>query len=213
MNSHPEIIKKCRYHGMHDAAYPRFPVYENVTILAPGPNGRDFWKDVKYDDDEVIAVNAGIMIPVPANIWIVADGNAVKCDWFNWGCKKFGSLKVWSEAIYQRTQEIGDNTFWMYPNHPDQVEDFLKLPFAVDPDFYRPTETVTGIAIDFAVRHGAKHINLIGVDMEGGYHDDPPELKRDTVNSYMRDSLQREIKYFQEHGITFKSLSPTRLEI
>ena len=214
MTSHPEIQRANRW-GLPDAAQIEFVLPDVVTIVAPGPNGKPFWQFVT---GRVICVNAAITIPVHVapfldDIWIVADGNAARTGWFNWGCESFRGIKIFSEAIHQRSEYKGDYTFWMYPNHPDQVEEFLKLPHAVDPDFFRPTETVTGIAIEFAVRRGARQINLVGVDMEGGYFNDPPDLIRDTINSYMRNSLQREIEYFQGQGIKFTAMSPTVLKL
>jgi len=210
MNSHPEISKNNRYNLPDAATATDISAQPIVTVLAPGPNGRDFWDRAR---GRIIAVNGAAKIPVPKDIWIVADGNAPRCPWFAWGCENFKGLKVWSEAVYRKCDAIGDYTFWMYPNHPDQVEDFLKLPFAVDPDFFRPTETVTGIAIDFAVRYGAVEIDLIGVDAEGGYFDDEPGKPTPLLNPPAFAKLSELIRHFQKSGISIKSISPTKLEI
>jgi len=207
--THPEIEKIGRY-DLPDAATAGIILSYIVTIIAPGPNGRDFWdKSLGY----IIAVNGAVKVPIAKDIWIVADGNAVKCPWFKSGCENFKGFKVFSEAIHVRCDEPGDYTFWLYPNHPDQVEDFWKLPFVPDPDFFRPTETVTGIAIDFAVRHGAREINLIGVDCDGGYFYDAPGEPTALLNPVAFAKLNEEIKYFQGRGIKIRSISSTKLEI
>lgn len=209
MSTHPEINKNNKY-NLPDAANTGIHLQLVVTIIAPGSNGRFFWNKAV---GTIIAVNGAIRIPIEKDIWIVADGNAVKCAWFKYGCENFKGFRVWSEAIHIRTEQRGDYTFWLYPNHPDQVAEFWTLPFAVDPDFYRPTETVTGIAIDFAARNGAKEINLIGVDAGGGYFDDLEGKPTAKLNPVAFAKLEEEIKYFQGKGIIIRSLSPTRLEI
>jgi hypothetical protein len=212
----PEIAKPNRY-GLPDAAHCTLVIDETVTIIAPGPNGRDHWHEAT---GTIIAVNSAILIEefIDVHVWMVADGNAAVLDWFKKGYDRFIGWRIFSEAIHQRVTEdyAGDYTFWLNPDHFDSDADcleFMQRPFEPYPDFFRPTETVTGIALDFAVRHGAKEINLIGVDMEGGYFDDPPGMVRDVINTYNRDCLQREIDYFKAQGIKFNALSPTRLEI
>ena len=207
--THPEINKIGRY-NLPDAATADIWLLPVVTILAPGPNGRAFWdKSIGC----IITVNGAVEIPIAKDIWIVADGNAIQCPWFKYGCENFDGFRVWSEAVHVRCEEKGDYTFWMYPNHPDQVEDFWQLPFVPDPDFFRPTETVTGIAIDFAVRHGATEINLIGVDCAGGYFYDAPGESTALLNPVAFAKLTEEIKYFQGQGIKIRSLSETHLTI
>jgi hypothetical protein len=214
---YPDVPKPNRY-GLPDAAHiPNAGHLSSVpvTIIAPGPKGRPHWEE---KEGLVIAVNSAITIDVDPVMWFIADGNAPGLTWFKRGmdASMKSTIRVFSEAIHQRSDYKGDYTFWLAPSHFDTDADmvsFMQEPYRVDPDFFRPTETVTGIAIDFAVRYGAKQINLIGVDMEGGYFDDPPGLNRDVINSYNRDCLQKEIDYFKARGIEFRALSPTRLDV
>lgn len=206
-------LERPNKHGLPDAAHADFVFPEVVTVLAPGRKGRFFWR---YVEGVVIAVNAAVRIPVNADFWITADRNAAKCacPWFVWGMENYHGLRIFAEDINDQVEKHGDYTFYLKPDKDGDVLEFMLQPYRVDTEVFRATESTSGIAIDFAIRYGARHINLIGVDMEGGYFDDPPGMiDRDVVNGYVRLQLQKEIEYFQKRGITFRAVSPTRLEL
>ena len=209
----PDIEKPNR-HNLPDAAHADICLPREVTILAPGRNGRFFWQQARGC---VIAVNRAIQIPLSPplqkDIWIVADHLALRTGWMNAGLNNYYGCKIFSEDINNQLAYPGNYTFWMHPNKEDQVLDFFHLPYRIDCDFFRSTESVTGIAIDFAIRYGALEVNLLGADGGGPYYDDPLTATHNVVNDYVFHSLQKEIDYFTERGIKFNAISPTRLVI
>lgn len=183
----------------------KFP--EFVTILAPGPNGRTHWNKMS---DYVIAVNKAIQIPVDIKCWIVGDGNAAKMDWFKWGCKNFHGIKIFSEAVHERTDFRGDYTFWMVPEFEEGYRKY--------PGHFRPDESTTGIALDMACRYGAKKIGLCGVDMFGETYFDGEEATCSDEytrgeNWSQKKALDEMILWHREKGWNIHSLSKTALEI
>jgi hypothetical protein len=217
-NGHIESLyshcSKANRHDLPDLIYADIVLPEVVTILAPGRKGRYFWKRAT---DCVIAVNGAVQIPIEKDFWMVSDAAAGQCDWFKWGLAHYHcGPRLFSFAINENLgpPDIGDYTFFYYPFSQDaNIWEYMLQPFRQDADFFGGTHSITGIAIDFAIRCGAKEIHLLGVDGEGGYWNDPPGLERNVINDYVFMQLQKEIDYFKKRGIEFIALSPTRLEL
>jgi hypothetical protein len=195
------MFEKPNKFNLPDLCFAEITLPPSVTILAPGPKGETFWDQI---DGYVIAVNRAVKIPIKINDWIVADGNAASTDWFKWGLRNFKGKKLFSEAIHRQIDEHGDYTFWMVP--------FFEKEIIIHREKFRPSESVTGIAIDYAVRYGSRHIKLVGVDMEGGYFDDKSGNFY-TENNLFLWSLLNLINHFKSIGVKIESISPTKLQI
>lgn len=188
---------------------------QSVTILAPGSNGIDHWEEI---EGYVIAVNAAVKAAVHIDAWLVADGNAIRTDWFQSACKNFDGLKLFSNSLNNAADDIADYIFHTngnltdsYIQNPDGTIEWL--PIKLFSDKFRATESVTGVAIDAAVRSGVKHITLCGVDLEGGYFFDKRDAKKPytDIPCIFREGLSLLIDYFEVQGITFRTLSRTRI--
>jgi len=202
-------VEKCAPKAALNIIDNPLPVPRRVFILAPGPNGREHWNEI---DGYCIAVNKAVNIPVRIDAWAVADGDAPKTDWFKKGIGEFTGLKLFGEAVELK----------IAPGHGDYVVPMIprmsKNSFSPDPKRFRPDESISGIAIDIAIRGGAKEIILCGIDMCGDAYYDGAEAA--CSEDYSRgDSwsqlapLQNMINYYCECGIKFQTLSETRLKI
>jgi hypothetical protein len=185
-----------------------FLLPEKVCILAPGPNGEDHWKDI---DCYTIALNRAILIPVTKNAWLVADGFAVKTDWFKEGYQDYREelITIFGTSVLRNNPLDCDFKFSCVPR--------FEKGYRKHRDRFRPDESVVGIAIDLAERRGAKEIVLCGVDMSGDTYWDgvaalcSSEYTRGDDWS-QRPALNELINWHIEHGIKITSLSETALD-
>ena len=189
---------------------------EHVCILAPGPNGMANYH--KIGANYTIAVNYGITIPVHIDAWLVGDWWGVAKPWFTIADDGWHGLRLFSAGLagYCKHWRDGDLAFEIV--HRRRVQGGYAVERPTLKDVFRPDETSVGIAIDLAYRFGAKKIDLIGVDMVGeAYYDGTMSTcescdRADGVWMFC-EMLNDMIKWHQERGVTFRSLSPTALKV
>lgn len=183
---------------------------EVVTVLAPGPAGRDYWDKACGC---IIAVNRAVQIPVCADWWIVADGKAVGLDWFEWGCEHFRGKIAFSGGVARsgcaREADYVFNLCKMDWDHKGNKP----VEYEFRQDYFRGTESVSGIAIEFACRYGARLVRLIGVDLAGGYYDDPDDDLYTRIPCIFRETIPLMMKYWRGRGVEFEVVSPSALRM
>lgn len=186
----------------------RFP--KHVTILAPGPNGKDQWSNIE-PDSFVIAVNYGVLIPARIDAWCVADWWAIKTPWFLNGCKKHTGLRFFSRGLHKKTPTQNCDYIFNF------VPKFTPGDYYPVPHKFKPDGTIVGITIEMAAQFGAELITICGADMSGNTYYDGGESKSETcphgdIWAYV-PYLNSLIKYYQDRGVLFDSLSETKLAV
>jgi len=188
---------------------------QHVCILAPGLNGAGNYD--KIGPVYTIAVNYGITIPVHIDAWLVADWWGIQKGWFpkadaGWTGQRLFSVGLAEHCNFWKDTDI---TFELVKRRA--VKRGYAEERATLTNRFRPDETSVGIAIDLSYRFGARHIDLIGVDMQGyDYYDGTKSTCEscDRTGTWLFcEMLNDVIKWHQERGVVFRSHSPTALKI
>ena len=192
---------------------------QKVYILAPGPNGKDHWKDIP-DDAFIICVNKAIELidegTVKCNkfLWIVPELSAQQTDWFSEYQSASSDVLCIGRALIDPGGLEEDEYFKFFSywgSEPNQDVRLISDKLCI-------YGTVSSMAMQLAYHIGAEEIVLVGVDMyDDTYYDGKKGfykgMREDTpwhshVNGF--NQLIREIK---SKGVQVRSLSPTQLEV
>ena len=218
MVERPDPLKHpVRRHVTDDQNVFRRPVRlpEHVCILAPGQNGAGLYD--RIGDTFTIAVNYGVTIPAHIDAWIVGDWWGIQKPWFKRADGGYFGQRVFSKGLAERCEKWGDADRWFDFVHRREIKRGYGEERDTLVDLFRPDETSVGIAIDFAYRNGAREIDLIGVDMQGSkYYDGTGSTCESCDRSgvwIFCEMLMDVVNWHQEHGVKFRSLSPSALRV
>ena len=154
---------------MNDIFTARFLFPDKVSIIAPGPNGKDH---VDGLTGFRLAVNRAVLMPTyQPHMWIVADKTGLKKDWW---------IKTWNYPGIRCFSDRLQNELYKHI-HADWRVDYTfsyerlgKHDTPIPMTEYHPmprrfqcSGTTSGLAVEMAARFGAKTIELCGVDFEG----------------------------------------------
>lgn len=212
-----ETIEKCQ-----DLLNPEFLKTirsDTVYILAPGPNGRDYWDRIPLDST-CIFVNKAIELLHDESVkcqnpmWIVCETKILQTDWFNIYHDAYKDILCVGKAI-RTLGAFEDDDYWkVYEYYGRTTVDEI---LTVDPTGLSIGTTIAGIAIQLAWHMRAETVILCGVDMFGNVYYDG------TRGGYDRDRrpwgmpMNRIIKLIknmqEQRPIDVYSLSPTKLMI
>ena len=200
----------------------KFPTDE-VYILAPGPNGKDYY-DCIPADAWVIGVNKAIMLrdKAPISIWLCADGTLPEQGWFDSIAKQVIGEKH-PLAVSSSPTACFDKgeLFTRYPDIPYYFchgQTLRRSPrFAPEQGVLCSGGSISGQAAQLAYWLGAKRIVLVGVDMVGKTYFDGtdninPRLLPDGTSKHCR-MLTGLCQWLKARGTETVSLSPTALNV
>jgi hypothetical protein len=187
-----------------------FQLPSKVCVVAPGPNGKDYYNSIPSDFC-VIAVAKAILIPeVHADIWMMTHSHQA---WYPEADAAFSGVRIYSYDAAMRVLPslAGKKDCYYFKPHPELL----------DPHGVRSVEgviryggTIVGNAIQLAYNFGAADILLCGADMSGdGYWDGTLNQEREhgqvwDAVSYLNPLLEW---LRSEKGINISTLSPTKL--
>ena len=181
-------------------------------MLAPGPQGRPYYRQIP-DDFYVVAVSKAVLIPeVEAQAWVM---NHADQPWFREAHAAFDGLRIFRDEAVQEAEAVLGRNVVHYRYEALRGRRGLTN--------FRPRDgeimsggSVTGCAIQIAYNVGARDILLCGVDMSGdGYFDGTTNIQPEhgdvwNVVQYL-DPLLRWM--MEERGVRIATLSPTRLAV
>lgn len=214
------------YPGVPDVFTYGAEVPHTVYIVGSGPNGKPHFDSIPYDAC-TIALNSMIKYPRVWDWWIAFDHRIVEMDWWQVVDVPYATTALFSSRLLNRLR-------WPDANDDPRVIDpdcyFEYLPavtlssFAPDsmypllmPRVLRGGMTVAGVAVQLAIHGGAKEVIFCGVDMEGTGHWDGFHNPDSEVYGGVWEWAGLLSKYCnameQQHGITFRSISKTRLDV
>jgi hypothetical protein len=184
-----------------------------VCIVAPGRNGSDNYRRIPADF-QILAVSKAVLVPdLRPAIWMMTHSDQ---DWFSEANRNFRGIRIFSrDAALGAAAAVWDTSDMYYFVPPS--DSFLDLEMSQPLDrVIRYGATVSACAVQFASIFGAREILLCGVDMSGDEYFDgtvnPNANHGDTWPAAMRlQSLLRRL--IDERGLSFATLSPTRLEL
>lgn len=188
-----------------------------VCILACGPNGIKHWGRCEH---YTIAVNRAVMIDSPrTDALLVADSVAVTKDWWE-PSKQINTTRIFSEGVAKMDTTIQPD--YTFKHH--RLGWFDDIPKPVETEFtarrgrLNCTGTISGVAIEMAVRCGANEIFLCGVDFHGSTHWDGgtapcPLNSRDGNWDIFMPYMNSLIKWAKDIGVEIYSYSPTAIDV
>ena len=189
-----------------------FRLREKVCILAPGPNGREHYREIPAGF-QVIAVSKAVFIAeIRAEIWMM---NHIEQNWYDEADNKFEGVRVFMyEAAMKAEPRLADKRGCYYFKPPDEALG-TAVRFPVD-GVIRIGATVSACALQFAYNFGATEILLCGVDMSGDrYFDNTSNLH--PHHGEIWSGVQRMnplIRWMiEERGLKVFTLSPTKLDV
>jgi hypothetical protein len=189
-----------------------FRLRSNVCVLAPGPNGRDYYRDIPADFQVVAVSKAALVREVKADVWMM---NHVEQEWFREANEKFEGVRVFKyDAALKVQEELANVSDCYYFKPPDSALE-ANVPFPVE-GFIRVGATVSACAIQLAYNFGAHEILLCGVDMSGdAYFDNTVNIHPNHGETWSAaQRLDPLIKWMvQERGLRISTLSPTKLSV
>jgi hypothetical protein len=189
-----------------------FRLRPKVCVLAPGPNGRDFYGKIPADFQVLTVSKAALVSEVKAEVWMM---NHVDQDWFREANERFKGVRVfkYDAALKVRAELAGVSDCYYFEPPESHLEANVRLP--VD-GFIRVGATVSACAIQLAYNFGAREILLCGVDMSGdGYFDDTFNIHPNHGETWSAaQRLDPLIKWMvNEKGLKISTLSPTKLSV
>src|SRR3990167_7173061 len=195
-----------------------FQMPKTVYVLGSGEKAHEAFNRIPKDA-YVIACNKAVLIPrlireakFNVSVWVVADADAVKKDWFGIADRTFQGLRIFSDFAAQATDSYTSGTaeYLMFP----LSEPCRKPKWEPDEKGLRIGGTVGLTAVETAVRCGARKIYLCGFDMSGDTYFDGSENIDDRHGEVWPTTkgFDAAIKYFQRQGIKIYTLSETKLE-
>jgi hypothetical protein len=201
---------------LFDAGY-KLP--EKVTILAPGPNGRNSWDRIS---GYVIAVNKAITIKeVKTDMWCLwaLAYRRYEIPWFLEACAETTAQKVFGS--YQNKLGVGDlmdcdYTFPYRSGYPEHLPNLIQNQVIVG-------GTISMAALQIALWCGVKEVTLCGCDFFGAYyHDGTPGYYRGVPtaiptkdNKVWSDVIVANhiIRQSKALGMKIRSISATALDV
>lgn len=195
-----------------------FRLPRRVCIVAPGPNGKEYYSKIP-NDCSVITVSKAVLIPElrgRIDIWMMCHGDQ---DWFKEAKVTFNGMYVFSyDGLVQAQALLTGKTDCYYFKPPEEYLEENIL-WSVE-GCIRYGGTVSGCALQFAYNFGAKEILLCGIDMSGEQYWD------NTLTIHPRQryhhgeiwtaarNMNPLIKWMiEEKGIKIFTLSPTKLNV
>jgi hypothetical protein len=190
-----------------------FRLAPEVCILAPGPNGKQFYGKIPADF-QIIAVSKAVLIPDIADkpIWIM---NHCTQDWFDTANAGFRGMRVFSADAMREARGKLDPACVCYYYQPPADELVVETVGRVDGSIHYGI-TVSGCALQFAYNFGARRILLCGVDMSG---DDYWDGSRNVHVHHgevwpAAQTMNALIRWLgEERGVRVETLSKTTLEV
>ena len=181
---------------------------ETCYIVASGPNGADFHSRVP-SDCFTIAVNGAIEADISPDLWMCADLNVRKTDYFAPAYEKHADIACFGtglSTVYSKQAYTFNYGSMLCNSNSNEIAEFA-----------RGATSIAGQAVQAAHRLGAKRIILVGVDMAGiGYFDgsQAQDAVGDSKNWKPCIKLFNAlIKWLGEQGCIVESLSETALDV
>jgi hypothetical protein len=186
-----------------------------VYVLAPGPNGIDYWDEIP-EDAFVIVVNKAIelihdrSIQCSSCLWLISENSAFQTEWFQTYKDAYSGILCVGKALVGPGNLKDDEYYKVFDYHGRvAVEQIID----VVPDALSIGTTVSGMAIQLAWHIGANKIVLCGIDMGGDYFDGTERIGGTAFGMYCEhmDRLMKRMK--DKRDVEIVSLSPTRLNV
>jgi hypothetical protein len=140
--------------------------YDTIYVLAPGPNGKEHWKNIP-EDAFVIVVNKAIELVYDDKfkysdcLWLVAELSAQDTVWFPRHKKEYKDILVVGRALIDVGGMREDEYYKMF----DYYGSFPNQGTGMVSNCLNSKGTVSCMATQLAFYMGAKKIVLCGVDM------------------------------------------------
>ena len=187
-----------------------------MQVVAPGANGRQHYHRLDPDCFTIV-VNKAVEIPgIRKDLWLVADSNAhvykdAQCGWFKYGLDNHYDIACFDSGFLLRNYPDVPQTFECGPLY--SLEHVMPLPGCL-----RGGCTISSQAIQAAFWFGARHIRLIGVDMQFNRYFDGSSTgvdKRDKATwGWCNPAMQNMINWLiEDKGIRITTLSETALDV
>jgi len=193
-----------------------FRLPPKVCIVAPGPNGREYYQKIP-NDFYIIAVNKAVLIPeVQADVWMLNHMTENVQRWYGEADAKFNGIRVfrYSASVTMPPSRVKEGYFFQTATMPSEQLN-SSMPESID-GVIRAEGSITGCAIQLAYNFGVSEILLCGVDMSGDrYWDGTINIQASHGNTWpVSANVNSLIKWLAaEKGIKIFTLSPTKLEV
>ena len=190
-----------------------FRVRSKVCIVAPGPNGREYYRRIP-DDFQIVVVSKAVLVPElqRADVWVMTRSDQ---DWFDDASRRFAGIRVFSREAAERRAHEFTNSQHCYWFEPAQL-DLFAVPSPPAGRAIRYGATVTACALQLTYCFGADEVPLCGADMSGDAYFDgqmnPQPFHGETWPAADRFAqLVRQLESARAFRVW--TLSPTRLAV
>lgn len=192
---------------------------ETVYVLAPGPNGADFWNRIP-DNAFVIAVNKAIelidkgTVRCQRHLWLVPELSAQRTSWFPQFKDKYRDSLCIGSALKNPGGMEEDEYFKYFDYWGSEPCQDVQLEIGKLCTY----GTVSSMAMQLAYYLGAIEIILVGVDMFGDEYYDGTKgfyegMREGTPWHNHINGFNELIRAIKSKGILVSTLSPTKLEL
>jgi hypothetical protein len=222
---------KLRPRFFPDICGSDFRARNKVCIVAPGPNGRDFYKNIPRDY-QVCAVSKAVLIDdINPEVWV---SNQLARDWCMSADREFKGVRIFNESavrvaidgilsvrgvISGRILRYWKNCYSYQARLPEEDRLDVSTIKPINPGMIRGFGSVSGCALQIAYLCGARDILLSGVDISGDHYWDgsnttPPEGETHGANWWFIPRVNNLIKWLTDSAsVRVRTLSPTKLDI
>ena len=178
---------------------------KTIYIVCPGKNGRDHYDAIPHRAF-TICVNKGIECVKFPDLWMIADSECPKADW-------------WAPAYKQHKDKLcliedfpGLKSKWYFKRGDQLKPDDVTI---ID-GIIRTGASIGACAIQLAYQLGASKIVLVGMDMEGCEYYDGTESSYTRRRDQVWNTINRVnalVLYLYDQGVRIESTSATAIEI